>query len=346
MGIKKQKIDSVFERFTKNKQIHDAVFLAEDMNGDFSHSNGYGGKNLDTPFLMASITKLLTTTCIFILKEQGKLSLDDEIAKYFQADTLKKLHLYKGKEYSMRLKVSHLLCQTSGLPDDFEEGSNNTRKRIIHQDMQYNFDDIITMTKQQKPHFVPGKGKQAHYASVNFDMLGKIIETVTHSTLEDVYKQFIFDPLALKNTYLPKRDEDFVPTMYYKDRILDRPKFLKSYGASGGAISTARELMIFIKAFFAGKLFHKTVFRELETNNKLQFSMFPIQYGAGFMRIPLHGLATLFMGKGELIGHSGSSGSFAFYFPSKDLFFVGDVNQIANPALPVRLAMRLALAVK
>lgn len=39
-----------------------------------------------------------------------------------------------------------------------------------------------------------------------------------------------------------------------------------------------------------------------------------------------------------------SSGSFAFYYPEKDLFLVGDVNQIANPALPVRMAMRVAMA--
>ena len=74
--------------------------------------------------------------------------------------------------------------------------------------------------------------------------------------------------------------------------------------------------------------------------------MYPIQYGGGYMRIPLNGLPTLFMGKGELVGHSGSTGSFAFYFPDKDLFLVGDVNQLANPALAIRLVMRLAMSVK
>ncbi|AIF45290.1 serine hydrolase [Virgibacillus sp. SK37] len=344
MEIKQQKIQKVFERFVKNKQIHETVLFVENTNGDFSYSNGYEGKGRDTPFLMASITKLFTTTCIFILKEQGKLSLDDKITKYFQGDTLNKLHIYKGKEYSMKLTVSNLLFQTSGLPDDFEEGNNNTKKRVIHQDKQYNFDDIIMLTKKHKPHFAPNLDNRAHYASVNFDLLGKIIEIITNSNLADVYEQFIFAPLELKNTYLPKSGESFVPTIYYKNSILHRPKFVESCGASGGAISTTSELMIFIKAFFGGKLFNKTVFHELEVNNKLQFAMFPIHYGAGFMRVPLSGFSTLFMGKGELIGHSGSTGSFAFYYPREDLFFVGDVNQIANSSLPVRFAMRLAMA--
>ncbi|MBD7985055.1 beta-lactamase family protein [Sporosarcina sp. Sa2YVA2] len=344
--MNQQKIDKVFEQITKNKRIHEAVLFVENADGDFSCSKGYGGKDVDTPFLMASITKLFTTTCILILKEQGKLSLEDEVTKYFKDDTLSKLHIYKGKEYSMRLTLSNLLFQTSGLPDVFEEGSNNAKKRAIHKDMQFNFDEMITLTKQLKPHFAPNMKKRAHYADVNFDMLGKIIETVTNSTLEEVYQQFIFDPLELKSTYLLKNDCDFVPTFYYKNNVLYRPEFIKSSRASGGGISTARDLMIFIKAFFTGRLFDEKVFHELEFINRLQVSMFPIHYGAGLMSIPLNGFATLFMGKGELVGHSGSTGSFAFYLPSKDLFFVGDVNQISNPALPIRLVMRLAVSLK
>ncbi len=52
------------------------------------------------------------------------------------------------------------------------------------------------------------------------------------------------------------------------------------------------------------------------------------------------------MGKGELIGHSGSTGSFAFYYPIKDLYIVGDLNQMANAALPIRLSIQTALAAK
>src|SRR5690625_529991 len=346
MEMNKKKFESVFNRFTKNKHIHEAVIFVENKDGDFSYSNGYGDKDLDTPFIMASITKLFVTTCIFILKERGKLSLDDKIAKYISEDTLNQLHIYKGKEYSMVLTIAHLLFQTSGLPDDFDEGSNPTRKQLIDQDTYYNFDDIIKMTKQNKAHFPPTKPKRAHYASANFNLLGKIIEVITQLMLADAFKQFIFDPLELENTYLPGSEADFVPQMYYKDRLLHRPKSIATTGASGGGISTARELMVFLKAFFNGTLFNQTVFHNYDQSNKLQLTMYPIHYGAGFMRVPMGGLATLFMGKGELLGHSGSTGSFAFYNPRNELFFVGDVNQIANPALPVRLAMRLAISIK
>jgi hypothetical protein len=61
------------------------------------------------------------------------------------------------------------------------------------------------------------------------------------------------------------------------------------------------------------------------------------------MQIPLNVLQTLFTGKGELLGHSGSTGSFAFYYPVKDLYFTGDMSQIAKPSAPIRLVMQLAM---
>ncbi|WP_085992212.1 hypothetical protein [Oceanobacillus senegalensis] len=93
----------------------------------------------------------------------------------------------------------------------------------------------------------------------------------------------------------------------------------------------ARELMVFTKAFFKEKLFNHTVFHKLKVNNRLKVSMLPIHYGSGFMRIPLNGLATLFMGKGKLIGHSGSTGSFAFYNPEKGMFFYWRCQSNRNP---------------
>lgn len=115
---------------------------------------------------------------------------------------------------------------------------------------------------------------------------------------------------------------------------------------SGGCVTTAYEMMIFLKAFFGGGLFDISILDELSSYNRLQTSMWPICYGSGYMRIPLNGLTTLFMGKGELKGHSGSTGSFAFYYPTKDLFIVGDLNQMKTPSLPVRLSMRIAMMAK
>lgn len=338
------KYDEIFSHVVKSRQIHESVLFIQNGNGDFSYKNEYGGKSIDAPLLMASITKLFTTTCILLLLEQGKLSLDDKVTRFFDYGNLSGLHLYKGQEYTSKLTIAHLLFQTSGLPDVSEEGKNNLRKRVLQEDMNITIDELIALTKKMKPHFAPDTLNKSHYADINFDILGEIIESATNSSLKDVFKEFIFKPLGLEKTYILIDEEDFIPNVYYKNKALSLPEYLKSCPASGGGISTTREMMVFIKAFFGGDLFNKEIFNQLEKYKKLQISYYPIQYGGGYMRIPLGGLSMFFMGKGELIGHSGSTGSFAFYYPEKDLFFVGDVNQASNPATAIRLAMRLAVS--
>lgn len=341
-----QRFERIFNRAIGSNQIHEAVLLIQNTNGDFSYSKGYGGRDLNSPLLMASITKLCTTTCILALQEQGKLSLDDKIAKYFDHAVLNGLHIYKGKEYSFELTIADLLFQVSGLPDVYEEGNYSVKKRVINEDFYLTFNEIVGLVKELQPHFKPRTIKKAYYADINFDMLGEILEKLMHLSLNEIYRQFIFEPLGLKNTYLTESENDFVPNIYYKNKAIHRPKFVMSSRASGGCVTTARELMIFVKAFFGGDLFDKSIFDKLSSYNKLQAAMGPIYYGGGYMRIPLNGLATLFLGKGELKGHSGSTGSFAFYYPVKDLFFVGDLNQMANAALPIRLSMRIAMSTK
>ncbi|MDR7855220.1 serine hydrolase domain-containing protein [Tissierella sp.] len=345
-NIETERFEKVFSKFTNSKKIKEGILLIENTNGEFSFSKGYGGKELNTPLLMASITKLFTTTCILILLEQQKLSLNDKITKYFDVNILDGIHIFNGKDYSLELTISDLLFQTSGLPDVYLEGEGNIKDQVIQEDFYITFCDMIDLVKNLKPHFPPRKKGRAYYADINFDILGGIIEKASGFKLSQAYKNFIFEPLGLSNTYLPENENDRIPQIYYKDQLIHRPKLVTSCGASGGCITNAHELMIFIKAFFGGKLFNKDILSSLSIYNKLQASMGPIYYGGGYMQIPLDGIINLFMGKGELIGHSGSTGSFAFYYPIKDLFFVGDINQMADPALPIRLSMQLAMAAK
>ncbi|OMD42113.1 serine hydrolase domain-containing protein [Paenibacillus odorifer] len=341
-----QNIEKIFNKTTSSKHIHEGVIFVENTNGDFSYSKEYGGKGVDSPLLMASITKLFTTTCILGLLDKNELSLGDRLTKYFDNELLSNIHVFGGKDYSFDLTLSDLLFQTSGLPDVFEEGGNSAKSRAIEEDYYTTFSEQVALVKNLKPHFAPQTKRKAYYADINFDMLGEIIEKVTKTTLADAYKKYIFEPLALESTYLPEHENDIIPNIYYMDKSIYRPKVIRSSRASGGCITTARELMIFTKAFFGGKLFNKEFFEQLSAANKLQSSMGPIYYGSGYMRIPLNGLITLFMGKGELMGHSGSTGSFAFYYPIKDLFMVGDLNQMGNAALPIRLSMKLAMTTK
>lgn len=103
------KITKTFNRAIKSKHVHECILFIENTAGDFSYTREYGGKDIDAPLLMASITKLFTTASILKLYEQGELSLDDEIREYLDSSTLSGLHIYKGQEYSSKLTISNLL---------------------------------------------------------------------------------------------------------------------------------------------------------------------------------------------------------------------------------------------
>jgi len=341
---KMQAIEKVFDHMVQSKKVHKSVLLVENLKGDFSIKGEYGGAGIDTPFLMASVSKLFTTACILILQNQNKLSLNDKLIKYLDSQLLCDLHIFKGRDYSLNLTISDLLFQTSGLPDWFDEGG--VKRRAVQADFAISFEEILAKTKSMKPHFSPLGAGKAYYADINFDLLGKVVEAILQIPLATAYHTLICEPLGLKETYLPTSNSDVIPNVFYKNESLYRPDFIISCYASGGGITTARELMVFLKAFFNGGLFPQSIFKELSVYRKLQVTMGPIYYGGGYMQIPLDNINTLFMGKGELLGHSGTTGSVAFYYPHKDLYFVGDLSQMANPSLPIKLMMKLAMAVK
>ncbi len=338
--MNRQSWQRAFDAATRSKLIHEAVLMVENSPGDFSESFGYGGRDVDSPMIMASVTKMFTTACVLKICEDGRLSLDDKIAPYFTEEQLKGLHVYKGREYSFDLTISDLLFQTSGLPDSFEDGNTEP---VLREDKYTTLADSLAETKGQTPHFIPKTSDRAHYANINFDLLGEILVNITGKPLAEIFGQIIFAPLEMTHTYLVVDENDFVPHTYNGKQKLKFPKTIASSGAAGGCVSTPRDLMVFSKGFWNGTLFNKAVFEQLAVYKGMQANKGPIHYGGGYMQIPLGGFTTLFMGKGELLGHSGSTGSFAFYHPEKDLHFVGDLTQVKNPARPIRLVMRLAM---
>jgi len=316
--------------------------LVEDNDGSFSFDFGYGGRDVVSPMFTASIGKMFVTASILILEKQGKLSLDNPIKKYLDTSILDGLHLFKGTDYSNQLTISHLLFQTSGIPDWLENGRE--QKVFIDNDMFLSLEDKIASIKNDKRYFAPGS--KTRYSDTNFSLLGKIIENISEMPLAQVCEKWLFAPLNLSSTYLPVGKDDFVTNIFYNDKSLHRPNAMRAASGSGDAITTARDLMVYLKAFFAGKFFDIATFNRLSNYGKLQITMGSAWYGGGYMRIPLGVPRTLFMGSGELLGHTGATGSFAFYYPSKNLFFVGDFNQATKPGLPIMTAVNIATKIK
>ncbi len=341
--LKVKSYEDLFDKYIRTKKIFESVVLINNGTGETMFSKAYGEKTIDSPIVAASITKMFTAACIFTLIQQGyNITLNDSLLDFYEPAYLRGLHVYKGKDYSCELKISDLLYQTSGLADIYEEGKDNIKRQAIISDTFITFEKNIALTKEREAHFPPNYKANAHYADINYNILGDIIEKVTKCSLESVFEQYIFSKINMSEIYLPVSEKEYIPMVYYGDKQLYRPQFIMCSKASGGCITTTRDLMIFIQAFFRGELFDKKML-DSKQYRKLQLSMCPIYYGSGYMRVKMGGVSTSFLGQGDLIGHSGSTGSFAFYYPNKELFFVGDFNQMKYPTLPIRFVMQLAM---
>lgn len=223
----------------------------------------YGTRGtIDSIMNLASVTKLFTTTCIINLMQQGRLSLNDKLSKYFGQELLDGIHIYKGKDYSNEITVENLLFQNTGFPDVFAMGKNNLNKRMRQEDFKLSLEDYVQIAKENKKKFAPGTLRKAHYSDLNFEMLGKIIEQLEESSLHDAYKKYVFSPLGLQHTYLMENESDYCADMFYKDKALHLPNLWISIPACGGCMSTSKETMIFLKAFFKGELFDTSIFEK------------------------------------------------------------------------------------
>jgi CubicO group peptidase (beta-lactamase class C family) len=159
------------------------------------------------------------------------------------------------------------------------------------------------------------------------------------------FQERICEPLGLQRTYLydwtQPRLGDPPATIYLKNAPANVPQYLSSNVSDGGLVSTVFECMTFLRAFFEGRLFDKAFLEWMTRWNPI---FFPLRYGYGLMdfQLPRYFWITPLP---EFIGHSGSTGSFAFACPSRSLYLTGTLNVI-TPARPFFFMMSLVRAVK
>ncbi|HRK26979.1 MAG TPA: serine hydrolase domain-containing protein [Chitinophagales bacterium] len=338
-------LQQLINQTVDHKLIFGAV-LCVDKNGE-RFVGSAGNFTPHQPFFIASTTKLYITALILMLQEQGKLQLTHPINRYLPPAVIQNLHVLNGQDYSGVITIEQLLAHTSGLPDYFEDAAPGKRSMLQEiasgKDCQWTFDDAIALAKQMKPKFTPNQPHKAHYSDTNYQLLGKIIELIEDKPLQTVLQQMIAEPLCLTQTYLyTDAANTAVPDIYYKNKPLHIPQAMTGFGADGGMVATAEELVIFLKAFFGGALFPQQALPPLcQTWNAV---MYPLEYGVGIMRFkppwyfsPLYALP-------EFLGHSGLSGAFAFYAPQTNTYIAGTVNQIARPDTAFRLMIKAITA--
>lgn len=346
--IKAQNINNKTEQFQKilnkacdNKKVFGTTFCLASEQGTWC--GAAGDMKIQQPFFIASTTKLFISALFMQQESKGNLRLDDPIAKWLGDEIIQGLHVYKGIEYSRKITLKQLLAHTSGLPDYFEDkganGSSLLQKLCEGNDQHWTPLQAIAMSKNMQPLFAPGTPGKAHYSDTNYQLLGLILEQLYQKKLEALLRDEIFTPLQMTHTYLYTDSTDTTPQLfYYKKKPLKIPAAMTSFGADGGIVSTVEDLQIFLHAFFGGLLFPKEKLTAMKSWNPI-FS--PLESGIGIHRFKL----PAYMNPGhkipDLMGHSGLSGTFAYYSERDGLYITGTANQVAYPQTSFVTAIKL-----
>ncbi len=341
----KEILDRLLIEAIGRKHVHGAVLHLSSGDQTIDLLSAAGEMTKDSSYYIASINKLFITAMVLRLCREGRLSLDNAIGKYLPHQIMQGLHVYKGREYSDVLTIRHLLAHTSGLPcyltDKQRNGKRAMKELEAGIDQAWPFDKVVDAVKGMKPHFAPGARGRAKYGDTNFQLLSLILENVVSRPINRQLGD-LFRELDMTNTFVYEASSQptFVPIRYKSEqRFL--PQFLSS--TQNDIISTARDQMIFLRAFFSGYFLPKESMKELECWNR---TFFPFENGVGMQKFSLPRILSPFRAVPEMIGHCGSTGSVAFYVPKVDLYITGTVNQQASPGAAFQLMIRAINALR
>jgi CubicO group peptidase (beta-lactamase class C family) len=170
----------------------------------------------DTIFRIYSMTKPITSVAAMMLVDDGKLSLDDSVAKYIPAFADVKVGVEmtdeNGKpQLSLEplrrpITIKDLLRHTSGLTYGFY-GETAVRKLYDTSDIYAgDFDNATFVERLAKLPLADQPGTRWDYGH-STDVLGRVIEVVSGQTLFEFEKQRLFDPLGMSETAYFLADE-------------------------------------------------------------------------------------------------------------------------------------------
>ncbi len=244
-----------------------SLLLAQ--HGKVVFQEAYGLANLDTrrPFTadtitwIASTTKPLSATCVMILVDEGKISLDDLIAKYLPA--FGELTV-KGTGAKAPLPtIRQLLSHTSGMAGLMDIAPGVTE---AIRDFKLTMAESVDLLGQEQ--LVAAPGSRFSYGGASFQVAGRIVELVSGQPFDVFMQERLLKPLAMVDTtfkpqavqfprianiYQPGSDGFSISPASYLHR-LDINLIL----AGGGLYSTLGDLAVFLQMHLNGGIYGST----------------------------------------------------------------------------------------
>jgi CubicO group peptidase (beta-lactamase class C family) len=243
-------------RLAKADALAGVVYIAAHDSVIYEHAFGLADRENNVPntthtrFAIASMGKMFTATAILQLVDQGKLKLDDTLAKV--------LSRYPNSDRVRKITIRHLLSHTSGMGDQW-----STPKRPV----PGLTGALGTVAAIAYAPLLFEPGAQWSYSNEGYNVLAAVIEEITGSTFKDYIRKEILSRAGMTETVLEGGSDDIIPhrAVGYRpdenDLIGAGPlranwSFIvgASAGGAGGGYSTAADLARFGRALREGKL--------------------------------------------------------------------------------------------
>ncbi len=313
--VYQQKLDSIFNSWnredapggavaiiSKGKVIYKKGFGMADVNGKINNSP-------ETQFYIASMAKQFTGMCIALLEENGKLSVDDNLSKYYpQFNFLAKITLRNLLDHSSGIREAYVLAMLSG--------KRNLKGKVPekYQTKEYL---LKVLAREKDLNFMPGE--EIVYTNVNYILLGDIVAQVSGVSLRQFADSAIFRPLGMRNTFFNDDPAFTIPKAAVGYSYKSENKFKKGKLKGGvvgdhNLVSTVEDLILWDQNFYHNQLGkkQKQLIETMTTGSKLNDGK-PTNYGYGLWIENFRGLPTVFHG-----GDNGLHTSCILRFPEQE----------------------------
>lgn len=299
-GQVQKELDSYFDKLASKNQAMGNFSMARDGKIIYQRAFGYATlqpkveANAFTTYWIGSISKTFTATIILQMVNEGQLSLDDRLARF-----------YRDWPQSNAITMEHLLRHQSGI-HNFGEDHSEKYRDVNPESWQ----EVMDIFRKAEMDFEPGS--HTEYNNANFLVLSMIAEEVDQASFEEILQRRIIEPLQLQHTYFKSKgeaDTNEAHSYYWRNGWNELPATnLVHLKGVGSIVSTPNDMNEFLHAFFNHQFFAEAILKEMIYMEE--------NMGLGIFRYPF--------GRKVCYGHAGEIARFqsmAAYFPDEKLSF-------------------------
>ena len=339
MTTREQRLDRIAQKLSRDARVSEVQLRVTDRDGTLDYSWAAPGSRAS--HAIASSTKTFAAVLVLRKVAAGELTLEQPLASILPRDDVVGLNRFGDVDRVDDITVRDVLAHTSGIPNYYDAKALDPASDIAAvtaADQGWAYHDTLELVRGMSASFAPHAGR-AQYSFTNYQLIGRLIESVYGCSLAEALDRELFTPLALRDTALLTPESlhlfDTASPLLFGTQSYLGARRLASLGAEGALISTTADTMRFLRALMDGDVLDPATL-ELAVSDRLR--LFPrVTYGVGIMALSLPRVLTRLPRPGILLGHAGMTGHVMFADPVSGLAVVGTINQLAAPRLSFRL---------